>query len=108
MNRIWMVAAVPLVLMALMFYGHWARPWWDVTTEFAPCVAILGGAGVTGLGVLSAVLMGWSRGAYSLKRADILAATTLASLDVLVPATLALLVWLLIRSFKNGGGIMLF
>ncbi|MDQ1559906.1 MAG: hypothetical protein QOD32_2966 [Pyrinomonadaceae bacterium] len=101
MNRIWMVAAVPLALMALMVYGHWTRAWWDVTTELAPCVAIPGIALVTGLGVLSAVLAGWSRGAYSLKRGDILAATTLASLDIFIPTSLAVLLWLLIRSLKN-------
>ncbi|HEX8635964.1 MAG TPA: hypothetical protein VF703_17590 [Pyrinomonadaceae bacterium] len=106
MNRMWMVAAVPLALMALMFYGYWMRPWWDVTTELAPCVAILAGALLTGLCVLCAVLAGWWRGAYSLKRGDILAATAFASLDVLLPTTLAALVWLLLRSMKNGGILM--
>ncbi|HEX8457598.1 MAG TPA: hypothetical protein VF656_09890 [Pyrinomonadaceae bacterium] len=106
MNRMWIVAAVPLAVMALMCYGHWTRAWWDVTTELTPPVLILGGSLVTGLGVLSAILWGWSRGAYTLSRADILAATAIAALDVLIPAGLVLLIWLALRSLKNSGGII--
>ncbi|HEY0083153.1 MAG TPA: hypothetical protein VGB61_10210 [Pyrinomonadaceae bacterium] len=102
MNRMWMVAAVPLALMLLMFYGCWTRPWWDITAELLPSVAILAGALVTGLCVLFVVIEGWRRGAYALTRGDIMAATILASLDVLIPASLALLLWLVLRNLKHG------
>lgn len=108
MNRVWVVAAVPFVLMTAMLYGFWASPRWADTASPAACVAILAGALVTGLCVLVFVLARWRRGDRELKRADILAATVLASLDVLIPSTLALLVWLLIRSLRNNGGILMF
>lgn len=101
MNRMWMVALVPLVLMAAMFYGFWARPSFADTAEPATCIAILAGAVLTGLCVLTVVFAGWRRGAYQLGRADILAATVFASLDVLIPTALAVLLWLLIQSLKN-------
>ncbi|HZG54626.1 MAG TPA: hypothetical protein VEZ40_21165 [Pyrinomonadaceae bacterium] len=56
--------------------------------------------------MLCAVLAGWRRGAYSFRRGDILAATAFASLDVPVPTMLAALVWLLLRSMKNGGALL--
>jgi hypothetical protein len=108
MNRMWIVAAVPLALMALMFFGFWAEPWWDITTELLPCVALLAGALLTGLCVLFVVLVGWWRGAYPLRRGDILAATVFAALDVLIPTTLVGLVCLLLRSLKNSGGLLMF
>jgi hypothetical protein len=101
MNRMWMVAAVPLALMALIFVGFLTRPSWADTASPATCVCVLAGALVTGLCVLFVVFRGWRRGAYALKRADILAATMLASLDVLIPTTLVVLIWLLVRSLKN-------
>jgi hypothetical protein len=52
--------------------------------------------------VLLVVVEGWRRGAYALTRGDILAATVLASLDVLIPASLALLLWLVLRNLKHG------
>jgi len=58
--------------------------------------------------VLLVLFAGWWRGAYALKRGDILAATLLASLDVLIPSTLAVLLWLLLRSLKNSGGFIPF
>ena len=97
----WMVAAVPLVLMALMLFGFWAMPSWADTASPLTCVLVLAGALLTGLCVLLVVFTGWMRGAYTLKRGDILAATVFASLDVLVPLTLAALLWLLLRSLKN-------
>lgn len=96
-----MVAAVPCVLMALMFFGFWAMPSWGDTVEPLTCVLVLAGAVVTGLCVLVVVFTGWMRGAYQLRRGDILVATVFASLDVLVPTTLAALLWLLLRSLKN-------
>lgn len=108
MNRLWMVAAVPFVLMSLMLFGFWVRPSWGDTASPLTCVLILAGAVVTGLCVLLVVFVGWWRGAYQLKRADILAATMFASLDVLIPTTLALLLFLLLRSLKNSGGILMF
>jgi hypothetical protein len=56
--------------------------------------------------VLTVVFVGWWRGAFQLKRADILAATLFASLAVLIPTTLAVLIWLLIRSLKNSRGFI--
>jgi hypothetical protein len=106
MNRMWMVAAVPLLLMAAMLYGFWTIPSWGNTVSPLTCVLILAGAVVTGLCVLTVVFAGWRRGAYQLRRVDILAATLFASLDVLIPTTLALLVWLLLQSLKNSRGLM--
>lgn len=108
MNRMWMVAAVPFLSMAAMFFGFWALPSLANTISCLTFVSILAGAFLTGLCVLVVVFVGWWRGAYQLKRGDILAATLFASLDMLIPTTLAVLVWLLIQSFKNGRGILLF
>jgi hypothetical protein len=108
MNRMWMVAAAPLLLMAVMLYGFWAVPFWGNTVSPLTCVLILAGAVVTGLCVLAFVFAGWWRGAFSFKRGDIIVATMFASLDVLLPTTLALLVWLLIRSLKNSRGLLFF
>src|SRR5215203_2997269 len=98
MNRIWIVAVVPLLLLAAMLYGFWKVPSWGNTVSPLTCRLILAGAVVTGLSVLTVVFAGWRRGAYQLTRADILAATLFASLDVLVPVTLVVLIWLLIQS----------
>ncbi|HLL71880.1 MAG TPA: hypothetical protein VK363_10630, partial [Pyrinomonadaceae bacterium] len=99
---------VPCVLMALMFFGFWTMPSWADTVSPLTCVLILAGALVTGLCVLIAVFAGWMRGAYALRRGDILAATLLASLDVLIPLTLAALLWLVLHSLKNSRGILMF
>ena len=108
MKRMWIVSGVPLALMGSMFFGYWTGSWWDMTTELLPCVMILGGALITGLCVLAVVLLGWWRGDYALKRGDILAATAFAALDVLIPTTLVALIWLLLRSMKNSGGLLMF
>ncbi len=108
MKWMWLVAAVPFMLMLAMFFGLWARPSWANTISPLMCVLVLAGALLTGLCVLLAVFAGWWRGAYALKRGDILAATLLASLDVLIPSTLAVLLWLLLRSLKNSGGLIPF
>jgi hypothetical protein len=108
MNRMWMVAAAPLLLMAAMLYGFWTVPFWGNTVSPLTCVLILAGAVATGLCVLTIVFTGWRRGAYPFKRVDILAATLFASLDVLVPTTLAVLVWLLLQSLKNSRGFFTF
>ena len=100
MNRMWMVSGAPLALLALMFFGSWTEAWWDVTAEFWPSVAILAGALLTGLCVLFVVLAGWWRGAYTLRRGDILAATAFAALDVLIPTTLVALLWLALRNLS--------
>jgi hypothetical protein len=71
-------------------------------------VLVLAGALVTGLCVLVVVFAGWWRGAYQLKRGDIVVATMFASLDVLIPTTLAVLLWLLIQSLKNSRGFLFF
>ncbi|HEX8128472.1 MAG TPA: hypothetical protein VF527_05170 [Pyrinomonadaceae bacterium] len=102
MNRMWVVlAAVPLALIAWMLYGFWTRPSAADTASPLTCVLILAGAVATGIYVLSVVLAGWWRGRYSLRRADVLAATTLASLDVIIPTALVVIIWLLVRSLKN-------
>jgi hypothetical protein len=106
MSRMWMVALVPLVLMAVMLYGFWTVPSWGNTVSPLTCALILTGAVVTGLCVLTVVFAGWRRGAYRLGRADILAATLLASLDVGIPITLAVLIWLLLQSLKSSRGLM--
>ena len=101
MNRMWIVSGAPLALMALMFFGWWTDAWWEITTELWPSVAILAGALVTGLCVLFVVLAGWRRGAYTLRRGDILAATAFAALDVLIPTTLVVLLWLALRNLEH-------
>jgi mannose/fructose/N-acetylgalactosamine-specific phosphotransferase system component IID len=101
MNRIWIVAAVPFFLMAAMLCGFWVRPSWGDTAEPLTCVLILAGALLTGLCVLGVIFAGWLRGAYQFKRGDILVATLFASLDVLVPTTLAVLLGLLLYSLKQ-------
>ncbi|HEV7905598.1 MAG TPA: hypothetical protein VGO96_17285 [Pyrinomonadaceae bacterium] len=106
MNRMWLVAVAPLLLMAAMVFGFYVLPSWANTVSPLTCIAILAGALVTGLCVLLVVFVGWWRGAYQLTRGDILVATTFASLDVLVPTTLAVLVWLLLQSLKNSRGFM--
>jgi hypothetical protein len=108
MNKIWMVAATPFLLMSMMLFSFCVRPSWDDTASPLTCVLVLAGAVLTGLSVLFVVFAGWRRGAYQLSRADILAATLFASLDVLVPTTLAVLLYLLLRSLKNSGGILMF
>jgi len=108
MKWMWLIAAVPFMLMLAMFFGLWAMPSWANTLSVITCVLVLAGALLTGLCVLLAVFAGWWRGAYALKRGDILAATLFASLDVLIPATLAVLLWLLMRSLKNSGGFIPF
>ena len=106
MNRLWMVAAVPLLLMAAMIYGFWKVPSWGNTVSPLTSGLVLAGAVVTGLCVLTIVFAGWRRGAYPFTRADILAATLFASLDVIIPVTLAVLLWLLIQSLKSSRGFM--
>jgi hypothetical protein len=108
MNRMWMVAAAPLALMALMFLSVVAGIRWNSDVWSWTWQVILAGALVTGLCVLFVLLAGWWHGSHSLRRGHILAATALASLDVLIPTTLAVLLWLLIRGVKNKGGTLLF
>jgi hypothetical protein len=108
MSWIWMVAALPLALMALMLAGFWVLPSWANVVSAEACVLVLAGALLTGLSVLALVLGGWLRGAYTLKRGDILAATAFASLDVLIPTTLALFLWWLLHNWKNSGGGLIF
>jgi hypothetical protein len=69
---------------------------------------VLAGAVLTGLYVLYAVFAGWWRGSHPLRRGDILAATALAALDVLIPTTLGLLLFLLLRSMENSRGLFMF
>lgn len=108
MKWMWLVAAVPFVLMLAMFFGLWAVSSWANKVSAITCVLVLAGALLTGLCVLVAVFAGWWRGAYALKRGDILAATVLASLDVLIPSTLAVLLLLLLHSLKKSGGLIPF
>ena len=108
MNRMWLIAAAPFMLMLAMFFGLWISPSWANTVSPITCLLVLAGALLTGLCVLLAVFAGWWRGAYVLKRGDILAATLFASLDVLIPSTLAVLFWLLLRGLKNNGGLFPF
>jgi len=96
------------MLMLAMFFGLWALPSWANTVSPILCLLVLAGALLTGLGVLLVVFAGWWRGSFALKRGDIVAATLFASLDVLIPSTLAVLFWLLLRSLKNSGGLIPF
>ncbi|HEX9918848.1 MAG TPA: hypothetical protein VGA87_06760 [Pyrinomonadaceae bacterium] len=101
MNRMWKVAAVPPALMALMLLSAGAgllSP--HSSMWFWMWLAILAGALVTGLCVLFVLLAGWWHGSHSFRRGDILAATALALLDLLIPTTLAVLLWLLLRNLK--------
>ena len=107
MNRMWMLAALPLVLLSGVAYGLWASPGWANTISPITCALLLGATVVTGLCVLGYVFTGWMRGVFPLTRGDILAATAFASLDVLVPTTLVVLIWMLVRSLKHGGGLII-
>lgn len=106
MHRMWMAAAVPCVSMLAMIVGFWAIPSWANKVSALTCVLVFGGALVTGLCVLGYVFIGWTRGAFRFTRGDILAATVFASLDVLIPATIILLIWLLRRSLAKSGGFI--
>lgn len=101
MNRLWMVAIAPILSMAMMCFIYMVVPSWWGDTHTLIVLAILAGALVTGLCVLLVVFVGWWRGAYQLKRGDILVATMFASLDVLIPTTIAVFIWLVIQSLKN-------
>jgi hypothetical protein len=101
MNRIWMVAAAPLASSVLMFLSLVVGIRWNGSLWSWIWVAILAGALVTGLCVLSVLLAGWWHGSHSFHRGDILAATALALLDVLIPTTLLVLLWMLARSLKG-------
>lgn len=108
MNKIWIAAAAPFLLMTTMLLGFWVRPSWAEKASLLTCVLVLACAVLTGLSVLFVVFAGWWRGAFQLKRPDILAATIFASLDVLIPTTLALLLFLLLHSLKNSHGLLMF
>lgn len=108
MKRMWMVAALPLLLMVAMFFSLWVLPWWANVLSLEACLLILASALLTGLCVLLVVFIGWMRGAYQLKRGDILVATMLASLDVLIPTTLAGLIWFALYSWQKSGGRLMF
>ena len=107
MNRIWMVAALPFLLLALMFFGMRVPPLAD-TISLKMWVLALAGALLTGLCVWLVVFVGWMRGSYAFKRGDILVAAMFASLDVLIPMTLVVLIGLALRDMKNNGGLLLF
>lgn len=98
---LWMAAAAPLALMLLVGGGLYLFPSWANTISFLSCVALLAGSLLTGLVVLLALFVGWRRGEYKLRRAGALAAALLASLDVLVPACLVALVWMIARSMGH-------
>jgi hypothetical protein len=101
MDRIWIVAAMPLLLLAVMCcVGVMMRAPGDAHVYL--CLAILAGGFLLGLYVLMVVFTGWWHGDHQLTRGDILAALVLASIDVLIPTTLAVLLWLLARSLKGG------
>ncbi len=51
--------------------------------------------------VLVYVLAGWWRGRYGFWRADVLAATLFAALDVVVPLALVALLWWIVRSLSG-------
>ena len=96
-----MVAAAPLASMVLMFLSVVVRIRWNSHVWSWTWLAILAGGLVIGLCVLFVLLAGWWHGSHSFRRGDILAATALASLDVLIPTSLLVLLWMLARSLKN-------
>ena len=102
MNRMWMVAAAPLASSVLMFLSLVAGIRWNSSLWSWMWLAILAGALVTGLCVLFVLLVGWWHGSHSFRRGDILVATALALIDVLIPTTLLVLLWMLARSLKGG------
>jgi hypothetical protein len=108
MKRVWMVAAAPLLLMAAMFFSFWVLPSWAEIISPEACLLVLAGAVLTGLSVLLFIFVCWLHGANQFKRGEVLAATMLASLDVLIPAALAVLVWLILREWGKNGGILMF
>jgi hypothetical protein len=101
-----MLAALPLVLMLSFIFRLWLLPVRVNSTLPATAFLVLGISLATGLCVLFYVFVGWMRGLFAFKRGDILLATTLASLDVLIPTTLAVLLWLIIRSLRKHPGLI--
>lgn len=101
MNRIWIVAAVPLVLMALMCLATSLNPSPGEMNTIV-WMALLASALATGLCMLVTVFMGWRRGYYQLTHPGILATLVFASLDVLIPTALVVLLLLLLHSLKGG------
>ena len=104
MNRMWIAAAVPLVLMASMCLATSLNPSPGEMNSIA-WLALLASALATGLCMLVVVFMGWRSGHYRLTHPSILATLVLASLDVLIPTTVVLLFRLFIQSVKNSWGL---
>src|SRR3954453_14677761 len=92
-SRAWLGGGVPLALLLTLGAGLYLFPSWANTISFVTCVLLLAGSLVTGLCVAVYVLRGWRRGRFPFRRADIVAASLLAALDLLVPSGVAALVW---------------
>jgi hypothetical protein len=99
MDRIWMVAAAPLLLMAVMCAASIVPSRGD--TYSIAWLALLSSSLATGLCMLVVVFMGWWRGVYRLNHAGIIATLVFASLDVLIPTTLLVLLLLLLHKLKD-------
>jgi hypothetical protein len=100
-SRAWVAAALPLALLLCIGAGLYLFPSWANTISFVSCVLLLAGSVVTGLCVAVYVLRGWRRGRFPFRRADIMAASLLAALDLLVPSGVVTLVWYIIESLRN-------
>lgn len=101
-----MAAALPLALLFILGAGMYLLPSWANKSSFALCVVLLAGSLLTGICVAVYVLRGWRRGRFPFRRADILAATLLAALDILLPCGVVLLVWWIIESLRHSSFIM--
>jgi hypothetical protein len=101
-----MAAALPLALLVGVGTGVYLLPSWANTISFVLCVALLAGSLLTGIFVAVYVLRGWRRGRFPFRRADILAATLLAALDILLPCGVVLLVWWILESLRHSSFIL--
>jgi hypothetical protein len=100
-RRAWVLAAVPLALMLATGAGLYLFPSWENTISLAGCVVLLASSAAVGVGVLVWVVWGCRRGRFRFWRADVFAASVLASLDILLPVGVVVLAWLLLRSLSG-------
>ncbi|MDQ3908113.1 MAG: hypothetical protein M3268_07180 [Acidobacteriota bacterium] len=100
-SRAWLVAAVPFALMACAGVALYFAPGWSNTMPALPFVLLVGASPLVGVGVLIYVLWGWRGRRLRMRRAQVAAALVFAALDILVPAGLLFIVWLIARAMSN-------
>ncbi|MDT7603758.1 MAG: hypothetical protein QOF61_1755 [Acidobacteriota bacterium] len=100
-SRAWRVAATPPALLVVAVAGLFLPFDGAVFLSFWACVVLVASLLPVGLGVLLYMLRGWRRGRFPLRRADILAATILSSLDILLACAAVVLLWFVVESLRH-------